>query len=274
MRMSSHDKAFIGSIPEIYDSQLVPLILEYYAEDLAKQVAALEPLSVLETAAGSGVVARALAGRLSPEARYTITDLNRPMLDRAESRQPPDERIVWRQADALDLPYGDASFDVVVCQFGVMFYPDRLEGYTEALRVLKPGGTLVFSVWDRLETSEFALVVAQALASVFPDDPPEFMRRTPHGYHDEALIRRELGEAGFEVVTSRIVESTSVAPSARDVAIAFCQGTPLRYEIESRNARWLDRATDQAAEALSARFGQEAVEGKTKACVFTARRPA
>ena len=226
--MTQGDKVFAGSIPKFYDTLMVPLIFEAYAADMAELVAASSPGSVLETAAGSGVVTRALAPRLGAGARYVVTDLNQPMLDYAATRQGADSRIEWRQADALDLPFGDASFDVVCCQFGAMFFPDRSAGYAEARRVLKPGGRFVFSVWGRIEENAFADDVTNAVATVFPDDPPCFLARTPHGYHDVALIRADLTRAGFTNIRIETREKTSRAPSARDVAIAYCQGTPLR----------------------------------------------
>jgi ubiquinone/menaquinone biosynthesis C-methylase UbiE len=270
--MADHDKDFVGSIPEIYDTYLVPLIFESYARDLADRVAELGPLSVLETAAGSGVVTRALASTLSSDAHYTVTDLNQPMLDHAASKQEPDTRISWRQADALDLPFDDASFDVVVCQFGVMFYPDRITGYAEAYRVLKPGGALIFNVWDRIETNEFADVVTAAAATVFPDDPPRFLPRTPHGYHEESLIREELNDAELTDVKYESLEATSFAPSPRHPAVAYCKGTPLRNEIEERDADLLDRVTDCAADAISVRFGAGPVAAKIRGHIITAIR--
>jgi ubiquinone/menaquinone biosynthesis C-methylase UbiE len=156
------------------------LIFEPYAADIARRAESLSPSAVLETAAGSGVVTRALAPRLSPGASYIVTDLNQPMLDYAASRQPPDGRIKWRQADALALPFEIAAFDLVCCQFGAMFFPDRISGYREARRVLKPGGHFLFSVWDRIEENVFADDVTNALAEIFPNDPPRFLhaRRT------------------------------------------------------------------------------------------------
>jgi ubiquinone/menaquinone biosynthesis C-methylase UbiE len=270
--MTDRDKDFVGSIPEIYDEYLVPLIFESYAEDLAARVHSLTPASVLETAAGSGVVSRALASRLPPESRYTVTDLNQPMLDHAADVQGPDERITWQQADALQLPFDDASFDAVVCQFGVMFYPDRGASYTEAYRVLKPGGSLIFNVWDRIETNEFADVVTSAAAEVFPDDPPQFLPRTPHGYYAEDLIREELGAAGFAEVSYEALEGTSSAPSPRHPAVAYCQGTPLRNEIEARDAGLLNHVTERAAEAIAERFGSGEVSARIRGYVTTALR--
>jgi ubiquinone/menaquinone biosynthesis C-methylase UbiE len=219
--MSEIDKVFAGSIPENYDRYLVPLIFESFAQDIARRVAALSPRTVLETAAGSGVATRALAPRLSPDACYVVTDLNQPMLDYAATRQAADSRISWRQTDAQALPFEDASFDLVFCQFGVMFFPDRPSGYREARRVLKPGGHFLFNVWDRIEENVFANDVTSALAEFFPSDPPRFLARTPHGYHDTALIRSELEEAGFSSVLIETRAEQSRASSARHPAVAY-----------------------------------------------------
>jgi len=195
--MSNNDAVFNGSIPEIYDESLAPMIFEEYADDLADRVVSAEPASVLELAAGSGLVTRAVAPRLAVNARYSVSDLNPGMLERANSVQPPDDRIEWRQADALDLPFDDDLFDVVACQFSVMFFPDKVAGYSEARRVLKPDGTFVFNVWDDIESNVFSDLVTQGAAEVFPDDPPMFLARTPHGYHDVGQIRADLVAAGF-----------------------------------------------------------------------------
>jgi ubiquinone/menaquinone biosynthesis C-methylase UbiE len=270
--MSAEDKVFAGSIPEIYDTYLVPLIFESYADDLARRVIAGASAAVLETAAGSGVVTRALAARLAEDARYTVTDLNQPMLDRAAAVQGADGRIAWQQADALALPYDDAVFDAVVCQFGVMFFPDRVKGYAEARRVLKPGGRFIFNSWDRIGVNDFADVVTQAAATVFPGDPPRFLARTPHGYHDVEAIRRDVAAAGFDDISIDTIAETSRAPTPRDPAIAYCQGTPLRNEIEARDASLLEHVTDRAADAIAARFGPGPVAGKIQGHVVTAVR--
>src|SRR3984893_18481776 len=180
--MAATDKLFAGMIPEIYDRFLVPLIFESYAGDLAERVAKVKPRDVLETAAGTGALTRAISSRLPAHARIVATDLNQPMLDRAAAKQPGDNRITWQQADALALPFEDQRFDVVACQFGVMFFPDKVQGYREARRVLKPGGHFLFNTWDRIAENEFVGVVTQALAALFPQDPPDFAARTPYGY--------------------------------------------------------------------------------------------
>jgi ubiquinone/menaquinone biosynthesis C-methylase UbiE len=254
--MAAEDTVFAGSVPETYERFLVPLIFQSYARDLAQRLAKTEPRNVLETAAGTGALTRAIASCVPAHVRIVATDLNQPMLLQAATKSQ-DGRIEWRQADALALPFEDRSFDAVACQFGAMFFPDKIRGYKEARRVLRPGGCFFFNVWDQISENEFADVVTEALAVVFPHDPPRFMARTPHGYHDVERIRAELNAAGF---------------SPRDVAIAYCQGTPLRNEIEARDASRLEEATKQATEALARRFGNGAVEGRIRAFVITATR--
>lgn len=270
--MLESDRVFSGSVPENYDRYMVPLIFEPYALDMARRAASLMPRMVLETAAGSGVVTRALAPRLPPNATYVVTDLNQPMLDYAASRHPPDTRIAWRQADALALPFDDAAFDLVCCQFGAMFFPDRVAGYREARRVLKSGGHFLFNVWDRIEENVFADDVTKALASIFPDDPPRFMARTPHGYYDTDLIRRELVEAGFASVVIETKAEQSRAASPRIAAAAYCQGTPLRTEIESRSPGQLEAITDSVTSAIARKHGQGEVVAKIQAHVILARK--
>jgi ubiquinone/menaquinone biosynthesis C-methylase UbiE len=270
--MAATDKLFAGSIPEIYDRFLVPLIFESYARDLAGRVVRVEPRDVLETAAGTGVLTRAIAAKLPHQARIVATDLNQPMLDHAAARQRLEGRITWRQADALALPFEDQSFDAVACQFGVMFFPDKVLGYKEARRVLKPGGRFIFSVWDHISENEFADVVTETLATIFPHDPPRFMARTPHGYHDVARLRDELAMAGFAQISIETRGDISRAPSPRDPAIAYCQGTPLRNEIEARDPSGLEAATQACAKALALRFGSGPVEGRIRAHVITAIR--
>lgn len=270
--MARQDAVFAGSIPQFYDRLMVPLIFEAYAASMADAVAQSSPFSVLETAAGSGVVTRALAPRLGVGARYVVTDLNQPMLDYAASRQGADRRIEWRQADALDLPFEDSEFDVVCCQFGVMFFPDRVAGYAEARRALRPGGRFVLSVWDRIEENAFANEVTNAVATVFPRDPPLFLARTPHGYHDVAVIREELSRAGFVDIRISTRAEVSRAPSARHAATAYCHGTPLRSEIEARDASLLQFATDCASAAIARHHGEGPVAGRIQAHVIVATR--
>src|ERR1700761_972140 len=201
------DTRFSGSIPELYDRYLVPMIFEPYAEDLARRVVMHRPSHVLEIAAGTGVVTRMMANALPRDVDLIATDLSQPMLDRAMAIGTP-RPVTWQQADAGLLPFDDESFDIVVCQFGVMFFPDKVRAFSEARRVLRLGGVLLFNVWDRIEENEFANTVTEALARLFPEDPPRFMVRTPHGYFNLETISRDLADAGF-----------SAAPRVETIAV-------------------------------------------------------
>jgi SAM-dependent methyltransferase len=268
--MMQTDKLFTGSIPQLYEQYLVPLIFQPYARDLAGRLAGDPPMRILEIAAGTGVLTRAMVDVLPPRSAIVASDLNPPMIDHARSigtRRP----VEWRQADAMKLPFEDASFDAVVCQFGVMFFPDKAAAFSEARRVLKRGGRFLFNAWDRIEENEFADVVTTALAGVFPNDPPRFLARTPHGYHDKDAIRRDLAKGGFGTAEVVTLAARSRAESYKSPAIAYCQGTPLRNEIEARDASRLAEATGIAAEAIGARFGRGAVDGKIQAHIVSVR---
>ena len=265
--MTSTDSVFAGSIPEYYDRCLGPFLFEPYAADLAERAAALRPERILETAAGTGIVTEALA-RALPDAEIVATDLNPDML-RVAGRKLDPARATLAPADAQSLPFPDAGFDLVVCQFGAMFFPDRVAAYREARRVLKPGGAFLFNVWDRLEANPASQSVSEAVAALFPDDPPGFLARVPFGYHDKARIEAELRAAGFSTVETETVAKRSRG-AARDVAPGLCQGSPLRAEIEARDADRLDEATAAAVAALVGRHG-DPVDAAMSAHVITAR---
>jgi SAM-dependent methyltransferase len=271
MTAKATDKVFAGSIPKIYQGYLVPLIFEPYADDLARRLASRPVERVLEIAAGTGVATRALASQLPGHTEIVATDLNQAMLDQAAAIGTP-RRVEWRQADAMKLPFADGTFDAVVCQFGVMFFPDKAKAFAEVRRVLHAGGAFVFNVWDRLDQNELADVVTTALASVFPADPPRFLDRTPHGYHDKTAIMRDLAHGGFgsppEIET---LAQRSRAASPRIPAFAFCEGTPLRNEIEARDASRLGEATDAAEREIERRFGSGPIDAKMQAHVVSVR---
>ena len=269
MTSNATDKIFAGSIPKLYESHLVPLIFQPYAVDVAQRIASRSPTRVLEIAAGTGVVTRAMVSALPDGTTIVATDLNQAMLDQAVATGTR-RAVEWRQADAMQLPFADAEFDAVICQFGVMFFPEKAKAFSEARRVLRPRGVFIFNVWDRIEENEFANFVTIAMEAVFPEDPPRFLARTPYAYYEHATIERDLAQGGFdaspEIVT---VAARSRAESARIPAVAYCQGTPLRNEIEARNAGRLGEATDAAAQAIARRFGNGAVDGKIQAHVVS-----
>jgi ubiquinone/menaquinone biosynthesis C-methylase UbiE len=267
--MNATDTRFAGSIPAVYDQYLRPLLLEPYAYDLVARLRDLDQGAVLEVAAGTGVVTHALAKALPDGVRIVATDLNDAMLQVAAAGTSA-ASVSWKQADAQNLPFDHAQFDVVVCQFGIMFLPDKRAGYREALRVLKPSGRFIFNVWDRLENNEVHWIVAQAVASMFPHDPPRFYERTPFGYSDPALIREQLQEAGFRSVAIETVDKVTRAASPHHAALGLCQGTPFRNEIETRAPHRLSEATDRATAALATRFGTSSFDNRMRALLVTA----
>ena len=272
MNPTHSDRMFSGSIPQLYESLMVPLIFEPCAVDIAKRVVALGPTAVLEVAAGTGVVTRHMAAMLPTGTAITATDLNQPMLDHAASVGTA-RPVAWQQADGMKLPFADGSFDVVVCQFGVMFFPDRAVAFAESRRVLRPGGTFIFNVWDRIELNEFADLVTAAISPMFPADPPRFLARTPHGYNDVALIARDLAQGGFvQAPEFHTLAARSRADSARAAATAYLHGTPLHAEILARDANRLDEAIEVATIAIARQFGQGAVDGGIQALVVAVRR--
>lgn len=271
MTVVDRDSVFEGTVPAIYDAYLVPLIFQPYAGDLAVRVSAIGASKILELACGTGVVTRALAAMLPESSQIVATDWNQPMLDYGSAKGTV-RPVEWRRADAMNLPFENDSFDAVVCQFAVMFFPDKPKAMSEARRVLRSGGTYVFNVWDRIAENEFAETVTMALAAVFPDDPPRFMARTPHGYHDTSVIRRDMEAAGFGDFTLETIASRSVADSPRGPAVAYCQGTPLRDEIFARDPSRVGEATNAAEKLVAARFGTGAVDAKIQAHIIVAQK--
>jgi SAM-dependent methyltransferase len=262
---------FGGSMPELYERYLVPLIFEPYADDLVVRLRALDVVSILEVAAGTGVVTRAMAAGL-PASSITATDLSQPMIDFGQSIGTS-RPVAWQSADVMALPFDDASFDAVVCQFGVMFFPDRPAAFAEVARVLRPRGVFLFNVWDKIEQNEFAAVVAAAVGGLFVDDPPEFLARTPYAYFDEAAIQADVAAGGFDTPARvEVLEARSRASSAEVPAIAFCQGTPLRNEVEVRDPSRLAEATAVAAAAIEDRFGSSDLDSKIRGYIISATK--
>lgn len=270
--MNLADRGFTGSIPQLYERYMVPLIFAPYAADLAARAVALQPRDVLEIAAGTGVLTRHLATELPADTRIVASDLNATMLDMAATLGT-ERPVAWRLADAMALPFADASFDLVACQFGAMFFPDKAQAYAEIRRVLRPGGFFLFNVWDHLDSNELAATATAALALAFPDDPPRFMARTPHGYHDVEQIRADLAASGFEREADIItLPLRAQAESPAGPALGYCQGTPLRNEIEARAPGRLPEVTARVAQAIGERFGVGALDTRIQAHVVIVGR--
>lgn len=268
--MSSKEASFGGSVPEIYQHLLVPLLFEEYADDLASRVKVPGQGAVLETACGTGVVTRQLRLKLPKAVRLVATDLSPPMLEVAQKQLQGLPGIEYQQADATALPFEDASFDAVVCQFGAMFFPDKGKGYREAARVLKPGGSFLFNVWDSLPENPIPECVSMAVAGLAPDNPPDFLGKTPYGYNDQAGIQAQLKANGFNQVEHFVLQKTSRAATARDASYAFTAGTPLLAQLTERG---IAEAAHAAAEkAMRKQYGDAAVSAPMQAIIFVAKR--
>ncbi|RXT20905.1 ubiquinone biosynthesis methyltransferase UbiE [Rhizobium leguminosarum] len=244
---------FEEGVAEYYDSLLVPILFEPYASEMAIVAERWKPGSVLEVAAGTGALTRALRATLDPATEIVATDLSHAMID-VGAPSLTMSRTHWMHADAQNLPFASSMFDLVVCQFGVMFFPDKVKAYDEAKRVLRSGGRFLFTTWDSLPANDFARCVDECLASLFPSNPPEFLRDLSYSYFDIASIKAQMSSAGFDPVSCDRIELTSVA-AAHDIAMAFCQGTPLREEIERRAPARISEIVDEVAERMESRHG-------------------
>ena len=263
--------AFAGRLGEFYDRYLVPLNFAPYAEVVADRARGLRPRRVLETAAGTGVVTEALSRSLPSDVAITATDINLPMIERGKAR-PGMERVVWRQADAMKLPFPDAAFDLVVCQFGVMFFPDKRASFRESCRVLAPGGTYLFVVWDdyAIMADSPLWIATLAVGDMLGRDPRTLL--SP-GYHDEPTIRADLAATGLHEVRIDRVARPAKAASAREAAVTTVQGSLLRAAIEAADPSRLGEATDAVERIMRARFGDGPVEGENKALIVTTTKP-
>jgi SAM-dependent methyltransferase len=268
--MLEQELRFSGSVPEKYESLMVPLIFRPYAEVLARRARDFQPRHILETAAGTGALTRALYEAL-PDAEIIATDLNQPMLDVNAARTGSD-RIRFVEADAQQLPFDDGGFDLVVCQFGAMFFPDKVRGHSEARRVLHDGGHYLLAIWDRIERNELSEAAQQALIDCFPDDPPLFMREGPFGYSDQLRIESDLHEAGFGTVEIETIELRSRAASAHDAAAALFYGTPMGVEVEEREAGSGQRVFEAVEQALRRFEGPGGIDAPIAAHIVTATR--
>jgi ubiquinone/menaquinone biosynthesis C-methylase UbiE len=269
--MVGSDTGFTGSIPQIYDRYLGSVFFEPFAADLAARLDHITSGRVLEVAAGTGIATAAILACLPEGVSLVATDLNQAMLDYAKTK-PELERVQWQQADGLALPFEDEGFDAVACQFGVMFFPDRVAGFREMHRVLKPGGLLVFNVWDRLAANLLMQATVDGLARRYPHHPSWFLERIPCGYRNPDEIRADLAKAGFTDCRIEIVRKTARVPGAREAAIGQCQGTPMRAEIESLDPCGLETATEAAANEIARHFGEGPFTVDMQALVVETRK--
>ena len=268
--MVHNDVVFVGSIPQLYDQNVGPTLMVPYAKDIANRLSYLRTGQLLETAAGTGIVTAALAGAL-PGVEIIATDLNQPMLDHAASK-PELGRVRFQQADALELPFDDRTFDAIVCQFGVMFFPDRRAAFREAHRTLKPGGRFIFNVWGSVDENPIVEATLAGLSKRYPSHESWFLERTPCGYRDPAIIQADLAAGGFANCRIETVVLQGVATSPTAVATGFCQGSPMRMEIEALDPTGLQEATQAAADAIAEKYGDGEFETTLCALVIETSR--
>lgn len=267
--MSTPAAAFVGSVPENYHRYLGPMLFEPYARDLAARLRVAPDARLLEIACGTGIVTRAVAAALPAGATLVATDLNQAMVDVARSHLGSNRAVSWGTADAQALPFADRSFDAVFSQFGVMFFPDKARAMREARRTLVPGGRFIFNVWASMDRNPMSRTVHEALARMFPANPPDFLK-TPFGWFDRAEIERVLRSAGFSDITSDTVTFTSTAPTADDAAGGFTEGSPMAAQLQERGVADLKPVRRAVADVLAQRHGRAPCQAPMEAIVFSA----
>ena len=270
-KMPEANATFAGSIPQNYDHYLGPILFEPYAADLASRLDISKDASVLELACGTGIVTRRLLDRLGPDARLLATDLNDSMLDYARARFGSGDTAEWKQADASDLPFADRSFDAAVCQFGLMFFPDKERAVRETYRVLKPGGTFLFNVWDAIEQNDLPHTAHEVVSEFFADNPPDFYN-VPFSFHDPETIRSLLSTAGFDDIQLTLLPLEAIAVSATDAAKGLVHGNPIINAIRERDESKIPEIEAALASAIAARYGDAPVRARMQALICRARR--
>jgi len=257
--------AFAGSVPENYHRDLGAVLFQPYAEDLAGRIG--EAARVLEIACGTGIVTKTILDRL-PRAAIVATDLNQGMIDIAK-QHVDSNRVTWRQADAMQLPFADAEFDAVVCQFGFMFVPDKLAAFREVRRVLRRDGLFMFNVWDSLAENDASRTLDEAVSAMFAADPPQFMQM-PFSMNDRREIERLLRDARFEHVRLLDVSFMMESPTARQFATGMVRGTPLFDAIQQRGGD-LEAVTSTVEKQLRHKYGDAPLRARMRAIVVEAR---
>lgn len=268
--MTENASQFVGSIPENYDQGLGPYIFHDYAEDLACRAGASDAGDVLELAAGTGILSRKLRDALPSQARLVVTDLNPPMLDVAASKFAPEESVEFKPADAMALPFEDSSFDFILCQFGVMFFPDKVAAFQEAGRVLRPGGTYLFNAWSDMPANPFSEIVYHVTAQFFPDDPPGFYR-VPFSYSDRDAVAADMAAGGLRDIEFETLAFDRDVESWAQFARGLVFGNPLIEEIQNRGTADPEEVMQAVLSALRGRWGDEPATMPLEATIYSAR---
>jgi ubiquinone/menaquinone biosynthesis C-methylase UbiE len=267
-----HDRnvLFQGAVPENYDRYLGPVIFEPWAKDLVSRLANKKYERVLEIACGTGIVTRRFRDALPATIEIVATDLNSDMFEFAKAKFRDDENVIWQQADASALPFPDCSFDAAVCQFGVMFVPDKAAAMRESYRVLRSGGVFLFNVWDTFEVNPFGQIAYETIASFFDRDPPRFYE-IPFSFNHSTIIRRLLQDAGFERIESFSEKKPCRSSSATEFAIGLVRGNPVAAEATERGVD-PENLIVAVAKRIAEGFGDVPVESTMRAIVWQAMK--
>jgi len=260
---------FSGSIPAAYDRYLGPILFQPYAEDLAARLSLKKISSILELACGTGILTRVLRTHLPSKVKLIATDLNEPMFRQAAAKFGKSEWVRWLEADACDLPFDDRKFDAVVCQFGIMFVPDKALAAREAYRVLKHDGVFLFNVWDAMKHNKLGELAHRTITSYFKKDPPTFYQ-VPFSYHSRAEIRRVLKQAGFRGIETEVIAKVGKAKRAEDIAKGLVEGNPVAVTIAKRDPSLLPIITGAVTAAITRRFGERDIRAPMRAIVVRA----
>ena len=255
-----------------YDEIIGPVLFAGYAADIASRAAVLKPDNVLEIASGTGIVSRRLRDALAPGATLLVSDLSPPMLATAEAKFTPGEKVEFRQADAMALPFEAEAFDQIVCQFGAMYFPDKVAAFTEARRVLRPGGSFLLNVWSTHARNPGAELSQATVEAIYPDDPPGFFR-VPYAYSDPAQVSADLAAAGFTEISHDTVAIEAEVADWDLLGRGFVLGSPLIDEVRARGTVAEEVVIERFITALRARFGPGPGRIPLEAIVFSARKP-
>jgi ubiquinone/menaquinone biosynthesis C-methylase UbiE len=253
---AARDAAYVGSIPTNYHEGIGPFLFEPYALHTAERIRQLAPRRVLETACGTGIVTRQLRAALPNDALLIASDLNEPMIAVAKETLQASANVEWIKADMTQLSFVDGHFDALVCQFGLMFVPDKLAALREARRVLERNGTLLLTTWAPLARNPVVQLAQATMDELMPNDPPRYYERAPFGYGDPDVLASWLREAGFSEVRVEVVQKEAHSPSARAVAVGLIEGYPIADEIRTRSPELLSTAVDEVERAIRSTYGE------------------
>lgn len=259
---------FNSAVAPHYDKYQGPIFFEPYAIEISKRIDPTSVKTALEIACGTGRVTRHLRKTLSPAAKLIATDISPDMLAVAKDILG-DENIEWQTVDAQQLPFDDNSIDLIVCAFGYMFLPDKVKGFKEAYRVLRPGGKLLFTTWDKLELNGASYIQRTVVAKYLANDvPPTYM--LAFSMNNEEELRGWLQQAGFSEVGFESVEQIASGETAKGVTEGLTMGGSFCNMIMERNPDWMPLIKAEIEKQLSEKFGAEPMKSPMRALFTTA----